>query len=214
MTADRFLPLAALVVLAACDQAAPPPQPIAPASAPVSALRNASEFASCKWGAVKGERFTIDAFACGPEFGRLRLEADDALPGFALVQDGPDGPIRTPVIQLFDKPAATPLDAVLPALRKASGPDAAACAFEPAPGVDHQGKPHFVLTPVGPAKAAWEKTVASDEPVELPCGRWGVGIAGDRYVFEAPGRPEIVVAADMGSEIQPFDPTTLRPSTP
>jgi hypothetical protein len=163
---------------------------------------------------VKGERFSIDAFACGPEFGRLHLEADDALPGFVLVQDGSDGAVRTPVIQFFDRPADAPLEAVLPAVRAASGPEAAACAFEPSAGADHQGKPHVVLTPVGSAKAAWEKTVDSDEPVGLPCGRWGVGITGDRFFFAAPGRPETVVAADMGSEIQPFDPATLRPSTP
>ncbi len=214
MSVHRIPALAALLFLAACDQAAPPPQPAAPAPGATSALRASPEFASCRWETVKGARFSIDAFACGPEFGRLHVEADDDLPGFVLVQDGAEGPVRSTAIQLFDRPAGAPFDAVLPAVRQASGPDAAACAFEPAPGVDHQGKPHVVLTPVGAAKAAWEKTVDSDEPVELPCGRWGVGITGDRYFFEAPGHPETVVAADMGSEIQIFDPATLRPSTP
>lgn len=206
--------LAAALLLAACDQAtAPSPKP-APTPPRASALRNAPEFASCRWETVKGARFSIDSFACGPQFGRMHLEADDDLPGFRLVLDGADGAVKTEAIRFFEKAPGEPIETVLPEVRKASGPKAAGCGFLPAEGVDNQGKARMVLSPLGTAKAAWEKSVESDEPDDQPCGRWGVGISGDRYFFELPGHPEIVVAADMGSEIQIFDPETLRPSTP
>jgi hypothetical protein len=213
MSAKPIPVLAAVLALAACDQAAAPTPKPAPA-AKASALRNAPEFASCRWETVKGARFSIDSFACGPQFGRLHLEADDDLPGFRLVSDGEDGAVKTVAIRFFDKAPEAPIEAVLPAVRQASGPKAAACGFLPAEGVDHQGKARVVLSPLGEAKAAWDRSVAGDEPEDLPCGPLGVGIAGDRFLFEVPGHGEVVAYADMGSEIQIFDPETLRPSTP
>lgn len=214
-------PIAILPVLclaAACGPAAPSKPAAGPAEAPavatVSALRDAPEFASCRWETVRGARLSIQAFACGPQFGRAHLEADDALPGFVLVSDGAEGPDRRPVVRAFAKAPAAAIDAVLPAVRAASpGPGTAACEFAPAPGVDAKLM-HFVLTPVGDAKAAWDKSVESDTPQDLPCGAWGVGIVGDRYAFELPGHTDTVIVVDMGSEIQIFDPDTITVNAP
>ena len=45
---------------------------------------------------------------------------------------------------------------------------------------------------------------------DLPCGDMGVGFVGDRYFQVMPGHPDRVVYVDRGSEIQIFDPATLR----
>ncbi|MBP6546724.1 MAG: hypothetical protein KA220_08410 [Phenylobacterium sp.] len=201
-----------LALMSACS-----PQPVAKAppaaEAPVSALRSAPEFAACTWQEVKGARLAMQAFACGPEQGGGHIEADDSLPGFQLVYAGP--PVeRRPVVRTFAKPADAPLEAILPAIRAASpGPHTATCAFAPAQGYDAHGKDRFVLEPTGAAKAAWEASEAI-EPGEPPCGPMGVSAAGDRYFKVMPGHPDIVVYADMGSEIQIFDPETLRVIAP
>lgn len=202
-------------VIALMSACAPEPAAKAPpaAEAPVSTLRSAPEFAACTWQEVKGARLAMQAFACGPEQGGGHIEADDGLPGFQLVYDGPPAE-RRPVVRTFAKPAAAPLEAILPAIRAASpGPHTATCTFAPAQGYDATGKDRFVLEPTGAAKAAWEASEAI-EPGEPPCGPMGVSAAGDRFFKVMPGHPELVVYADMGSEIQIFDPETLRVIAP
>lgn len=202
----------AIALMSAC---APEPAAKAPpvAEAPVSALRSAPEFAACTWQEVKGARLAMQAFACGPEQGGGHIEADDRLPGFQLVFDGPPAE-RRPVVRTFAKPAAAPLEAILPAIRAASpGPHTATCAFAPAQGYDNEDRGRFVLEPTGAAKAAWDASLAV-EPGDPPCGPMGVSAAGDRYFKVMPGHPDLVVYADMGSEIQIFDPETLRVITP
>lgn len=208
--------LCALVLLGGCgprppaaESPAAPAAPVsAPPAAPVSALRNAPEFAGCAWREVRGARLTMQAFACGPDHGGVHVEADDGLPGFRLV-DG-SGESRM-VVRTFDKAADAPLAAILPAVRAASpGPYTAACAFAPAPGHDAKGQDRFVFEPTGADKAVWEKSQASDAPMEPPCGPLGVSITGDRYFAVMADHPQTVVYADMGSEIQIFDPKTLR----
>ncbi len=200
--------LCALALLSGCGAQAPAAKaPPAPA-APVSALRNAPEFAGCAWQEVKGARLAMQAFACGPDHGGVHIEADDSLPGFRLVYAGGESRM---VVRTFDKAAAAPLEAILPAVRAASpGPFTAACAFAPAQGYDAKGKDRFVFEPTGADKAAWEKSQASDAPMDPPCGPLGVSIAGDRYFTVLADHPQVVVYADMGSEIQIFDPETLR----
>lgn len=199
----QLVPVIAIAAaLSACGKSEPP--------GPVSALSKAPEFAKCEWRTTKGASFSIQAFACGPDMRNQHIVADDNLPGFVLVSDGDGGPTRSTAIRLFGKPPTSPIAFVLNSVRAVSpGPLTRTCAFEPAPKVD-PAKKRFVLTPVGEAKAQWEKDIAGNAPsMAEPCGPLGVGIAGDRYFFEAPGHPETVVFADMGSEIQIFDPETL-----
>jgi len=198
---------AALAVFCvACGPAEPPV-----AAGPASPLADAREFASCQWGEVRGAGLAIGAFTCGPDQMNSRLVADDALPGFALHLDAPDGPVRIPAVQAFPKPPEASLDAVLPAVQAASpGVFTHACALVPAQPVEGQPGDRFVLEPTGAAKAAWEASVVSDEPMEAPCGVLGVSIAGDRYFRVMPDDPTTVVFVELGSEIQIYDPQTLR----
>lgn len=169
-------------------------------------------FSGCAWGEAKGAHgLSIWSFACGPQFGNVRLVADDALPGFVLEATGPEGMDRRPAIRIFPKPAVEPIDAILPAVRAAStGPATATCVFEPAPGVDHVGGGDFVLAPTGDAKAAYDAAISSDQMPEPPCGALGVSGVGDRVFRVLAGDSESVAWIDFGSEIQIFDATTLK----
>jgi hypothetical protein len=205
MSAVRlFVPVAAVAALAltACNK------PAATAPPPTSALAKATEFAKCQWETVKGSGYSIQAFACGPEQGNMHMVADDSLPGFTLVSD--QG--RKTAVRMFGKPATSPITAVLaPARAVSRGPQTRTCEFELQAGAD-PAKKRYVLTPVGDAKTAWEKNVKeSKDVVAEPCGPLGVAVTGDRYFFELPGHPEVVVWTDMGSEIQIFDPETIVP---
>jgi hypothetical protein len=205
--------LAALSLTAGCGPKAPAAPAAAPQAEAASPLRGAPEFAGCEWETVRGARLSIQGFACGPEHGNVRIVADDALPGFVLESAGTDGPVRSVAVRAFAKAADAPLDSILPAVRAASpGPYTAACVFAPAAGLDNAGHDRFVLEPSGEAKAKWEASVMSDTPMEKPCGDLGVSIAGDRWFEELASAPGTVVFVEMGSEIQIFDPATLRPA--
>ncbi len=179
------------------------------AVAPNAAMKET--FASCTWGEVKGAGLSIWSYACGPDFGAVRLVVDEALPGFALESTGAGGIERRPVVRVFKKAPDAPLDAVLPAVRAASpGPATATCAFTPSRSYDAIGHTRFVLEPTGDAKTAWDASVQGAEPGEAPCGELGVSIVGDRYFEISPDRQDTVVFVELGSEIQIFDPETLK----
>ena len=213
--ADAGLWLAAAALLGALLAGCGPKTPEAAAppaeTAVASPLRGAPEFAGCKWQEVKGRTLAIQGFACGPGHGNLRIVADDALPGFQRETQGPDGRVRSVAVRVFAKAADAPLKSVLGAVRAASpGRFTAACVFAPATSVHDEGGRRFVLEPAGEQKPFWEASVASDTPIEWPCGPLGVSIAGDRYFEVLPQDPRKVVFVEMGSEIQNFDPATLR----
>jgi hypothetical protein len=207
------IPLLAATVataLAACS----PDTPAAPTPADETAspLRGAPEFAGCDWTTVRGARLEMQGFNCGEDHGNLRIEADDALPGFVLVWQGPDGPVRTTAVRAFAKAPNAALSDILPVVREQSpGPYTGRCVFAPSTAIDDEGRSRFVLEPTGEDKRRWEASVMSDEPMEKPCGDLGVGIAGHRYFEVVRGAPTTAVFVEMGSEIQNFDPATLRP---
>lgn len=181
----------------------------AAATAPVAPAGMQQTFASCTWGEVKSATASIWAYACGPAFGNVRLEADDALPGFVIASGDAAAPAKSVAIRFFDKPADAPIEAILPAVRAASpGPQTATCVFAPAAGVDHEGKPHVSFQPAGEAKAAYDLALQGDEIPDPPCGALGVSAAGDR-IFTVVS-PEKVAFIEFGSEIQIFDATTLK----
>lgn len=201
--------LTALTLAAGCGPkvSAPPAE-----TEIVSPLRGAPEFAGCEWETIKGAALEIQGFACGPDHGNQRLVADDALPGFVLESKGPDGTIRQVAVRVFAKDPAAPLESILPAVRAASpGPYTARCVFASAPGADNAGRNRLVLEPAGAEKDRWDASIMSDRPMDKPCGELGVGMAGDRFFEELAGAPGVALFIDMGSEIQIFDPATLRP---
>lgn len=164
--------------------------------------------ANCAWGEVKGAALSMWSYACGPDFGSVRLVADDALPGFALESAGVDGqPERRTVVRIFDKPAEAGIDAILPTVRAASpGLATSSCVLEPAPGRDGL----YLLAPTGPIRAAYDAENFSDTVPAMPCGDLGVGPAGDRVFKVMEGHPDKVAYIDYGSEIQIFDAATLK----
>ena len=180
------------------------------AAKPPAPSQGYDDFPGCRWGQVKGAKLSIWSFACGPAQGGAHLAADDKLPGFVLVERGPDGPSRRPVIRAFRKAAAAPIQSILPLIRTASpGRHAAACVLRRTAPVQAHSGPIYALEPTGAARAAWEASqITSTEP-DMPCGSLGVGYVGDRYFQVLPGDPSTVVFVDMGSEVQIFDPRTL-----
>jgi hypothetical protein len=179
----------------------------AAAHAPQPSPAAAATFAQhCTWGEVRGAQYAVWSYACDANASGVRLVADDALPGFRIAGDFAERPVA---IRVFDKPAGAPLAAILPAVRAASpAPGTGACEFTPATGADHEGRNHWVLAPVGAARAAYDAAAAGDSVPPNPCGDLGIGPTGDRYFTEI--APDKVAYVDAGSEIQIFDATTLR----
>lgn len=167
-------------------------------------------FANCELQTVKGAALSIEAYACGEEQGNVHLEADDSLPGFVIVSDGPDGISRNVAIRVFKKEPGAPFSAILEDVKALSpGPHTNTCVFEKWPG-EEAGVMRYVLAPTGDAKAAWDKGLENGEPVDPPCGALGVQFVGDLYFEEIAGDPGTVAFVDSGSEIQIFKPQTLK----
>ena len=179
------------------------------AAAPAPSDTMKQTFTGCTWGETKSTALSIWAFACGPEAGATHVVANGS--GFDIESAGPDGVTSRPIIRVFEKPSAAPIDAIAPAVRLVSrGPASDTCAFEPATGYDDTGHARFHFAPTGAAKAAWDAAVNGDAPGEPPCGEMGVSFSGDR-VFEAkPDHPDTVLFIDFGSEIQIFDAATIK----
>lgn len=204
-----ILALAFVAALAACGPGDTKKIDPAAVAAPKPSEAMAQTFSGCTWEEVKGATASIWSYACGEGRGNIRLVADDALPGFVIRSTDPAAPGQSTAIRFFSKPADAPLDAILPAVRAASpGTNTATCAFEPAPGVDHQGKPRFVFGPTGAAKAAYDLANQGPDVPEPPCGAMGPAPSGDR-TFEVIA-PDTVVFVEWGSEIQIFDASTLK----
>lgn len=206
----RILIVAAMAAgaLAACSpgdtrKVAPEPAAVAPTPSD-SAIQT---FAGCTWGEVKGAAWSMWSFACGPQFGDIRLVADDALPGFVI--EGATPAERRVVVQIFDKPADAGLDAILPTVRALSpGLGTSTCVFEPLTDAGKEGL--FAFAPTGVLKQQYDAENFSDTVPAMPCGPLGVGPAGERVFKVVDGHPGKVAYIDYGSEIQIFDAGTLK----
>lgn len=186
--------IAALISLAAPAYAEPSPKP---------SKEFQQTFKGCKWGQVKGETLSIWSFACDKKHGDTRLEAANGLSGFVLKSQDDE----TIAIQVFTKDKAAALDSILPAVQAASpGEYTDSCALVPMKSAPER----YVLEPTGDAKTKWEAAETGGEPMDPPCGALGVNYVGDQYFEVLKGNPEIVVYYNMGSEIQIFDPKTLK----
>ncbi|MDP3406340.1 MAG: hypothetical protein Q8S03_16740 [Brevundimonas sp.] len=212
------LSVVAVLGAGACQQAeAPADAPAAEAaSAPQPGQTMAETFGNCEWGEVTGSGLSIWSYACGPEAGNVRLVADDSLPGFAIESTGEGEAARRPAIMIFKKAADASVESIVEAVRaKSPGPHSATCTLQP---VTFEGAVpgSFGFEPTGAVKAAWDAFASGDgeaEPVEPPCGDLGPQMAGDRSFRVVEGDPTTVVFIEYGSEIQIFDPATLRPAT-
>lgn len=178
--------------------------------APVPTKTAQETFKGCTWGKVTGKgpanNLSIWSYACPSE----KLVADDSLPGFVIESPGDQGVSRRAVIRVFPKAADAPFDSVLPAIRAASpGPVTARCELVVVPPADDLSGRLYELEPVGADKVAYDKANAI-EPGPAPCGELGISAVGDRFFKELADDPTKVVLIDMGSEIQIFDPSTLK----
>lgn len=168
-------------------------------------------FVGCTKQVAQGAGLAISSYVCGKDQGNVHLEADPALPGFVEVQDTEDGPVRQMKIRTFKKDPQSPIDAVLDAVRAASpGPATPSCTFERAPQSEDSSAERYYLAPTGAARTAWDRAMDSDPEGDPPCGPLGVQFVGDLYFVVLPGDPGRVAFIDSGSEIQIFDPSTLR----
>ncbi|WP_396593942.1 hypothetical protein [Brevundimonas sp. R86498] len=116
---------------------------------------------------------------------------------------------------IFKKAADAPIDSLVEAVRaKSPGPHSATCTLQPVT-VEGAAPGSYGFEPTGAARAAWDAFASGDgeaAPVEPPCGAMGPQMAGDRSFRVVEGDPTTVVFIEHGSEIQIFDPATLRPA--
>jgi hypothetical protein len=210
-----FVAVAAFAV-AGCQPSAEPVDASAQNAAvdPLPSEGMRQTFSSCEWGKVEGSGLSVWSYACPAEFGNVRLVADPALPGFSLegTQDGVTS--RSPAIIVFEKAADADVPSIVEQVRaKSPGPDTATCALEQIQG-EYMMPNAWAFVPTGEAKARWEAAVGGndlgDAPEQGPCGPLGPQIVGDRAFVVVPGDPTKVAFIEFGSEIQIFDPATLR----
>jgi hypothetical protein len=208
-----FAALAAVSVLAACQQPAPTPKVDAPAPKAAPAIPMppdvlAQTYTSCTWGEVKGGGAALWAFECAGD----KIVYDAALPGFVRELQGEGAsktPIKATVVQLFTKAGDAPIDAVLPALRVASK-GGQACVLEQ---IKDAPAGEFQLMPEGPARKAYDEAISGRSNANsnlLPCGPLGPSEAGMRVIRGVPGAPTLVAVIHMPSDIGTFDPATLK----
>jgi hypothetical protein len=172
-------------------------------------------FPGCQWGEVKAATLSIWSLSCGPQSGNAHLIGDDKLPGFVLETGGADGTSRKIVIRAFTKSAKAPIVSVLPAIRAASpGADTDTCTLVRFNDDDAKhfarSAQTFTFEPTGAAKTAWDKAEKEGGDTPAPCGDLGIYFDRAPLFWVLRGDPTTVIAADMGSEIQIFDPATLR----
>ncbi|MDV6332147.1 hypothetical protein [Asticcacaulis sp. 201] len=195
------LAVAAMISVTGCmQQSAPVADPV-----PSQAMRDT--FKTCKWEKVESRTLVIWSYACGEDMGNVRLTADTKTGGFALGSNVPDGTSPRSVIQPFPKSANAPVSAILSAVLAATGAHGASCQLVETDYGDW-GKV-WLLEPTGAERVAYDKANAV-EPQANPCGELGIGPAGDRFFRVLADDPTRVIYYDMGSEIQIFDPSTLR----
>ncbi|WP_428149984.1 hypothetical protein [Brevundimonas sp.] len=202
----------ALIGLTGCtpaaDKAAPPAA--AQAAAPQPSQTMQETFVNCTWGETTGGGLSVWSYAC-PQAGNTHMVYDASLPGFALegTYDGQTG--RSPAIVIFKKATDAPLDSILAEVRARSpGPHSATCVLStiPSPEGDIAG-----FEPTGAVKTQWDAFASGAEgaePMDAPCGDMGPQMSGDRGFRVLADDPTTVVFIEYGSEIQPFDFTTIR----
>jgi hypothetical protein len=204
---------AALIGLTACtpaeEKAAAPAAPTQAAVQPSEKMQQT--FSQCAWGEVTGGGLSMWSYACPAGAGDFRLVYDDSLPGFAFESTADGGTSRSPAVVIFKKAADAPIDAVLAAVRaKSPGPHSATCVLStvPSPEGDIAG-----FEPTGAVKTQWDAFALGAEgaePMEAPCGDMGPQMSGDRGFRVLADDPTTVVFIEYGSEIQPFDPASIR----
>ena len=203
----------ALIGLTACKPAEDKaPAPVAAAdSAPQPSETMKQTFAGCAWGEVAGGGVSVWSYDCPAGAGDFRLVYDAGLPGFAYETTSEGETSRRPAIVIFKKAAEAPLVSIQDAVRaKSPGPHSGECVLTtvPSPEGDIAG-----FEPTGQAKTQWEafeSGAEGAEPMDAPCGDMGPQMSGDRGFRVVADDPTTVVFIEYGSEIQPFDPATIR----
>ena len=202
----------ALIGLTACnpdeDKTA---APAAQAAAPQPSATMAETYRNCTWGEVQGGGLAVWSYACPADAGNFRMVYDAGLPGFALEGTYDGQTSRSPAIVIFKKAADASIDSILAEVRaKSPGPHSAECVLSvvPSPEGDVAG-----FEPTGAAKTQWDAFASGAEgaePMDAPCGDMGPQMSGDRGFHVLADDPTTVVFVEYGSEIQPFDPSTIR----
>lgn len=163
--------------------------------------------ANCTWEWKSGGGIGVWAERCKLPTGLFELAFRPDLPGFVLTIDGKD---ETTVLQVFDKPADSPVSAILPKLRERGYiPNDLDCVFAPAAiRPAPRTLAFFEIVATGKRKAAFDAT-PKDEVPEPPCGEFGWSTHGVRYFLTDIARPDKVVYVNTGQDGMMFDPVTV-----
>jgi hypothetical protein len=158
---------------------------------------------------VKSQGLAIWSYACGTEFGSVHLVPSAA--GFDIEANDDGKPGRSEAIRIFTKAPDAPITAIQPAVQAASpGPAIAKCTLEESKAPDGSLRERYALKPPAAIQAAWDKAMETGDPGDPPCGAYGPQLAGAHTFELVDGAPDKVVLVNWGSEIQIFDPSTLR----
>lgn len=199
--------------LAACQ---PADEPAAAPAAAAQTVVQPSEtmqqtFSNCTWGEVQGGGLSIWSYACPAGAGDFRLVYDETLPGFAYEATYEGETSRRAAVVIFKKAADAPLDSILAAVRaKSPGPHSAECVLSTVPSPEGEVAG---FEPTGAVKTQWDAFASGaegSEPMDAPCGDMGPQMSGDRGFRVLADDPTTVVFIEYGSEIQPFDPASIR----
>ncbi len=206
--------LVALIGLTACtpaEEKAAAPAPTAQAGAPQPDETMAQTFRGCTWGEVTGGGLSVWSYDCPAAAGDFRMVYDAAVPGFTITSGSAGDASRNPSIVIFKKAADAPIDSILAEVRARSpGPHSAECVLS---AVSSPEGEFAGFEPSGAAKAQWDAASSGAEdapPMDPPCGYMGPQFSGDRTFRVLADDPTTVVFIEFGSEIQPFDPGTIR----
>ncbi|WGM30446.1 hypothetical protein [Brevundimonas sp. NIBR11] len=171
----------------------------------------AQTFRGCTWGEVTGGGLSVWSYDCPAASGDFRMAYDANLPGFVMTGNSDGEAWRNAAIVIFKKAAEAPIDSILAEVRaKSPGPHSATCVLStiPSPEGDVAG-----FEPTGSVKTQWDAFASGAEgaePMDAPCGDMGPQMSGDRGFRVLADDPTTVVFIEYGSEIQPFDPATVR----
>ena len=175
---------------------------------PVRAEDKPKAFSDCTQQEVKSATLSIQSYACP----NAHLVADEKSKGFALMSKDGKSETRKLVVRTFNKPASAPMAAILKAVRNASpGPHSKTCTLQPSrDSKSTVDKAQYVFAPTGAVAKKWDAAQVNGGKAKPPCGALGVQYEGDRIFKVMADDPAKVVFLDLGSEIQIFDPGTLK----
>lgn len=141
---------------------------------------------------------------------KIRLMADDSLPGIVMAREGDLIPHE--LIRIFDLPNRD-INDVIVTLEKMENWDKRQMGRFKEVKSGREGVRRFVLIPAGDYAREVEIRMKS-EPVPTSCNGWGIGNSGMRYFEVYDRRPDKAVFVEIGQDAPLFDENSIQFADP